>query len=147
MRTEDEGSALGLGREDDHARRAATADRTERRFLADQSGMGDAHLATIADAWAVAGADGVRVVGEPSWSPPLAEMIAARDRVAAMAGPRSTLQVRGDRITVDGSEQFRRSRDGSWYHFAKLAGRWTLLAGPAQDIDDLVANEGEDADG
>lgn len=143
MRAEDEPSALELGREDDLARRAAGADRTERLLMADQAGIGDAQLAAIADAWAVAGADGVRVVGEPSWTPPVTEMIAARDRVAATAGPRSTLQVRGDRITVDGTEQFRRSRDGHWYHFAKVSGRWTLQAGPAAEVDDLLAGDAE----
>jgi len=140
MRTEDSPSGLALDRDDDLARRAAGADRADRLALADQAGMGDAAIDAIADAWAVAGADGVRVIGEPSWTPPIAEMVAARDLIATVAGPQAGLQVRGDRITVDGTEQFRRSRDGRWYRFAKASGRWSLVAGPADDVDELLAS-------
>ena len=144
MRTEGESSHLGLTRDDDLARRAAGADRAELRMLADVAGVPDATLSAVADAWAVGGASGVHAVDEPSWTPPVAEMAAARELVATISGPRATLQVRANRITVNGSNQFRRSRDGAWYRFEKTSGRWTLQAGPAAAIDDLVLDDETD---
>lgn len=139
MRTDDASSGLALDRDDDLARRAAHADRAERRALADRAGLRDAQLDALAEAWDVAAAAGVRVLAEPSWQPPIAEMAAARDLLAAVVDARTSIAVRGERITVGGAEQFRRSRDGCWYRFAKEGGRWTLVAGPAADVGDLVA--------
>ena len=141
MRTDDASACLDLDARDDLARRAARADRAEARVLAERAGLSDAQLGGMADAWDVAGADGVHVIDEPSWIPTIAEMVAARDLVATIINPRAAIQVRANRITVGGSRQFRRSRDGRWYRFEKLAGRWTLRDGPAEQIDELLAED------
>lgn len=140
MRTDDAPSHLDLGQHEDLARRAARAEWAEARSIADQSGVGDADLAALADAWDVAGADGVRVIDEDAWIPAAVEMVAARDLVTSVSGPHASIQVRGNRITVGGTEQYRLSRDGRWYRFEKIGGRWTLADGPAPTVDDLLAD-------
>ena len=107
--------------------------------------LSDADLAALADAWDVAGADGVRVIDEDAWIPAVVEMVAARDLVTSVSGPHASIQVRGNRITVGGTEQYRLSRDGRWYRFEKIGGRWTLADGSAPTVDDLLA-DAEDAD-
>lgn len=142
VRADGSDTGLALPSEQDLARRAAGADRARRRALAERAGVDDAHLETLATAWAAAGAAGVRAVGEAAWTPPVSVMAAARGLVASVVGPAASLQVRSNRITVDGIDQFRLSRDGLWFRFAKASGRWTLIGGPAEDLDDLVGMAG-----
>jgi uncharacterized Zn finger protein len=131
-------SWLDLDAEADLARRAAAAEEPERRDLAVRGGTTEAVLDTQAAAWAAAGPDGLRVLGEGAWPAPEAEMAAAREKVLGWGVPARSVQVRANRVTVAGDQQLRRSRDGRWYRFEKRSGRWTMTAPPADDVDELL---------
>ncbi len=147
MRVDGVASGLDLGLDDDLARRWSDSTDHERRQLADGTGHRAAQVEAMAAAWRVAGAEGVRLLAESPWNPPVRELVAARELLAAVLGPSAVIQVRANRLTVDGVEQYRRGRDGRWSLFAKVAGRWELAAGPATDLEELVAGEASAADG
>lgn len=136
-------SALELDVEADLARQAAWAAPGSLGHLATRGGVTEATLASRAAAWQVAGLDGLRVLDEPGWSPPVAEMVNARDQLVSIGVDDSRLQVRSNRITISGGHQFRRSRDGRWYLFVKRAGRWTMASSGSPQIDDLLGLGGE----
>jgi uncharacterized Zn finger protein len=133
----EETSGLDLSHEADLARHAAWAESAEQRHLADRAGVTHATLESWATAWRVAGADGLAVLDEESWTPPVVEMVSAKERIEAAGTPRGSLQVRGNRITI-GDQQYRLSRAGRWYLFLKRAGRWTLASGGSDDLDDVI---------
>jgi uncharacterized Zn finger protein len=133
----EETSGLDLSYEADLARHAAWAESSEQRHLADRAGVTHATLESSAAAWRVAGADGLAVLDEESWTPPVVEMVSAKERIEAAGTPRGTLQVRGNRITI-GDQQYRLSRNGRWYLFLKQGGRWTLASAGSDDLDDLI---------
>lgn len=134
----DETSALELDADTDLARHAAWAGETELRQFADRRGLTDATLQSWATAWRAAGHAGVRVLDEPPWQPPVSEMIAARDQLESAGFSLASIQVRSNRITVGGEQQFRRSRDGNWYLFLKHGGRWAMASGGAAQLDDVL---------
>lgn len=131
-------SALELDIDTDLARRAAWANDTGIRHLASRAGVTHATLAERAAAWQAAGATGVRVLDESSWSPPVAEMVNARDQLLSLGVDEVGVRVRGNRITLGADQQFRRSRDGLWYLFVKQGGRWRMASSGASDVDDLL---------
>ncbi|MBK5224347.1 MAG: hypothetical protein JJE52_16020, partial [Acidimicrobiia bacterium] len=131
-------SALELDEATDLARWVAEATPSERAVLSGRGHLSEAHLDAQAMAWRAAGAAGVRALDEPSWIPPVSEMAAARDALIAAGVGGSTVQVRSNRITVGGVEQYRRSRDGCWYRFVKQSGRWVMTSAPAADLDELL---------
>jgi uncharacterized Zn finger protein len=133
----DDTSGLDLSPKADLARHAAWAEPPERRHLADRAGVTDAELEVWATAWRAAGADGVQVLDEEAWTPPVVEMVSAKERIEAAGTPRGTLQVRANRVTV-GTQQYRLSRDGRWYLFLKRGGRWTLASRGSDDLDDVI---------
>jgi uncharacterized Zn finger protein len=133
----DDTSGLDLAAKADLARHAAWAEPGEHRHLADRAGVTDAELEVWATAWRAAGADGVRVLDEDPWTPPVVEMVSAKERIEAAGSPRGTLQVRANRITV-GVQQYRLSRDGRWYLFLKQGGRWTLASQGSDDLDEVI---------
>ncbi|MGY6500735.1 MAG: SWIM zinc finger family protein [Acidimicrobiales bacterium] len=135
-------AALELDAEADLARHAAWASPGALGHLASAGGVTEATLASRAAAWQVAGLDGLRVLDEASWTPPVAEMVNARDQLVSIGVDESRLQVRSNRITISGGHQFRRSRDGRWYLFVKQTGRWTMASSGSADIDDLLGAGG-----
>ena len=143
----DDTSALELNRHADLARRAAWATPDEHQQLADRGGLTGAALEVNATAWRAAGQSGLDVLDEPSWTPPVTEMVAAKELLESLGVDPGSIQVRANRVTVGGHQQFRRSHDGHWYLFVKQAGRWAMASGGATDLDDLVdSTVGTDAD-
>lgn len=138
LRTGSGSSGLELDAAADLARRALTATATERGDLAARGRLTEAELDLQAAAWRLAGAAGLRVLDEPAWQPPPAEMADARDRLVAAGVPRRSVRVRANRVTVGGDQQLRRSRDGRWYRFLKRSGRWTMASPGVEDVDELV---------
>lgn len=130
-------SALELDERADLARHAAWLDETERRHLAARAGVTDAELELWATAWQAAGADGVRMLDEASWTPPVVEMVTAKERIEAAGTPKGTIQVRANRITI-GPQQYRLGRDGRWYLFLKRGGRWMLASPGSEDLDEII---------
>ncbi|HLU41759.1 MAG TPA: SWIM zinc finger family protein [Microthrixaceae bacterium] len=130
-------SALELDERADLARHAAWLDETERRHLAARAGVTDAELELWATAWQAAGADGVRMLDEASWTPPVVEMVTAKERIEAAGTPKGTIQVRANRITI-GPQQYRLGRDGRWYLFLKRGGRWMLASPGSDDLDEVI---------
>ncbi len=64
-------------------------------------------------------------------------MIRRQALVAAGLAP-SRVRVRQNRVALGPGEEVRLSRDGRWYRFAKRAGRWEIVAPPADIPDELV---------
>jgi uncharacterized Zn finger protein len=94
----------------DLARRAAAVEGSKRwRRLVHHSGLTSQELAARAQAWRVAGADGVHI------------------------------QLRHRKLhKVSASAQVRQSETGLWFRFEKQSGRWTLQAGPADHPEELL---------
>ena len=138
LRTGSATSGLELDAAADLARRALTATATERGDLAARARLTEAELDLQAAAWRSAGAAGLRVLDEPAWQPPPAEMADVRDRLVAAGVARRSVRVRANRVTVGGDQQLRRSRDGRWYRFLKRSGRWTMASPGVEDVDELV---------
>lgn len=132
----DDTSALELTYEADLARHAAWADPTDQRHLADRAGLSAAELEARASAWLVAGPEGLALLNEETWNPPIVEMVSAKERIEG-SGIRATVQVRANRITV-GDTQYRLSRSGRWYLFLKQSGRWTLASSGYADLDEAI---------
>ena len=134
-------TGLELDTRADLARRAVDASPTQRELLAAASGVPAVELDVLAAAWRWAGAAGVRAHDEPRWTPPPLEMANARDVVTDTGFAAKRVHVGGNRVTAEGRLQFRRSRDGNWYLFAKSSGRWALAAPPEPDIEDLLVRD------
>ncbi len=132
----DDTSALDLSYEADLARHAAWAEPADQRHLADRAGVSHAVIEAWATAWRVAGPEGLSVLDEDAWSPPVVEMVSAKERIAG-SGVRAAVQVRANRVTVDDT-QYRLSRSGRWYLFLKQGGRWTLASSGYDDLDDAI---------
>lgn len=130
-------TGLELDLHADLARRAVGARPFEREQLAARADLTPVDLEQAATAYDLAGAPGVRMLQEGSWSPPPLEMAAARDAIESTGMASRRVLVRGNRIMVDGRIQFRRSRDGGWYLFTKDTGRWTLAGPPGDDVEEL----------
>lgn len=134
-------TGLALDERTDLARRAADASPMQRDQLALRSGIPAVDLDVLANAWRWAGAAGVRAAEEPRWTPPPLEMARARDLVIEAGMTARRVHISGNRVTGEGKVQYRRSRDGNWYAFSKAPGRWTMIAPPEADIEDLVIHE------
>src|SRR5690606_5171292 len=130
-------SALELDERADLARHAAWLDETERRHLAARAGVTDAELELWATAWQAAGAHGGRMLDEASWTPPVVEMVTAKERIEAAGTPKGTIKVRAHR-TMIGPQQYRLGRDGRWYLFLKRGGRWMLASPGSEDLDEII---------
>lgn len=132
-------SGLDLDVDEDLARRAdAVLDSGGIADLARRAGRQPGALVAVALAWRHAGADGLRVLDEEDWRPPTATMVTARQSLLAAGVPASKVRVRHNRVTIGAGEELRLSRDGRWYRFAKRAGRWEIVAPPADAPDELV---------
>lgn len=131
-------TGLGSDQRADLARRAVDASPLQREQLAARSGIPLVDLEVLAEAWKMAGSDGVRANDEPRWTPPPLEMAAARDLVTDTGFSARRVHVGGNRVTAEGRLQFRRSHDGRWYLFSKASGRWAMAAPPEADIEDLL---------
>ncbi|HVM04570.1 MAG TPA: hypothetical protein VM242_05305 [Acidimicrobiales bacterium] len=132
-------SGLDLGPDEDLARRAdAVLESGGIADLARRAGVTPTYLVATALAWRHAGADGLRVLEEDDWRPPTATMAAAREAVLAAGLPATKVRVRQNRVALGAGEEVRLSRDGRWYRFAKRAGRWEIVAPPADAPDELV---------
>ena len=130
---------LDLDGDQDLARRAdAVLDSGGISELARRAGVTPAALVATALAWRHAGAEGLRVLTEDGWRPPTATMVAARESLLAAGLPAARVRVRQNRVGLGVGEELRLSRDGRWYRFAKRAGRWEIVAPPADAPDDLV---------
>ena len=132
-------SGLGLDPGEDLARRADSV--LESGGIADlarRAGVSPTALVAIALAWRHAGADGLRVLDEDPWRPPTATMAAARESLLAAGLAATGVRARQNRLALRAGEEVRLSRDGRWYRFAKRAGRWEIVAPPADAPDELV---------
>jgi hypothetical protein len=132
------GSALDLDVAADLARRVRSASAAERRELSARTGRTEAELELEASAWDVAGHEGLRVLAEPAWPAPVADMVAARDLLVRAGVPGSAIRVRANRVTISGERQLRRSREGRWSAFERRSGRWTMTAAGVDQVDELV---------
>lgn len=132
-------SGLDLDADEDLARRAdAVLDSGGIADLARRVGFPPTALVAIALAWRHAGPEGLRVLDEDDWRPPTATMVAARESLLAAGLPATKVRVRRNRLALGAGEEVRLSRDGRWYRFAKRAGRWEIVAPPADAPDELV---------
>ncbi|MGH3370098.1 MAG: SWIM zinc finger family protein, partial [Nocardioidaceae bacterium] len=132
-------SGLDLDEREDLARRAdAVLESGGIADLARRAGLTGPALVSMALAWRHAGPAGVRVLVEDDWRPPTATMAAAREALVAGGLASSKVRVRQNRVAVGPGEEVRLSRDGRWYRFAKRAGRWEIVAPPADAPDELV---------
>lgn len=132
---------LALDARCDLARRAAHASPSQRTAMADRTGIAAVDLDVLATAWTHGGPSAVRATDEGRWTPPPLEMAAARDLICDAGFADRRVHVSGNRVTAEGRLQFRRSRDGYWYLFSKASGRWTMVAPPAEDLEELVLRD------
>lgn len=130
-------SGLGLKLDDDIARRDASVAATG-SGAADGSPGVPVDLTARAWAWHHGGEDGVAMVGEPAWRPPVATMAAARAALVEAGVSSTVLTVSNNRITGPGF-QVRLSRSGAWWRFEKRKNRWEIAAASAEAPDDLLA--------
>ncbi len=94
----------------DLSRRAAMAEETPAwKDLVSTSGLTSRELSARGQAWRVGGTAGVEVQLEPKRS-----------------------------VKVSANAQVRQSQNGEWFRFEKKGGRWTLVAGPALDPEQLL---------
>ncbi len=131
-------TGLDLPERADVARRAVGASPMQRDQIAVRTGIAAVELEVLAAAWESAGAEGVRATDEPRWNPPPLDMARARDLLVEVGMEARRVHVSGNRVTAEGRVQFRRSRDGRWYVFAKDTGRWAMAGPPSDDIEDLL---------
>ncbi len=132
-------SGLDLDEREDLARRAdAILEAGGIADLARRAGRPPTALVAMALAWRHAGAAGLRVLEEDDWRPPTATMVAAREALVAGGLASSRVRVRQNRVATGPGEEVRLARDGRWYRFAKRAGRWEIVAPPADSPDELV---------
>ncbi|MDP9403236.1 MAG: hypothetical protein M3P85_07860, partial [Actinomycetota bacterium] len=132
-------SGLELDEHEDLARRAdAVLDSGGIAELARRAGCPPTALVASALAWRHAGAAGLRVLEEDDWRPPAATMAGARQALVGAGLASSTVRVRLNRVVIGPGEEVRLSRDGRWYRLAKRAGRWEIVAPPADTPDELV---------
>lgn len=102
---------LELDLASDLARRAALIERTKGwRGLVRNSGLTSQELASRAQAWRVAGTDGVR--------------IHLHHQISRKVSP---------------TAQVRQADDDRWFRFEKTSGRWTVTAGPVDDPESLLS--------
>lgn len=102
-------SALSLPLDADLARRAAAAEGSDGwARLVRNSSLASRELSTSANAWRIAGADGVRII-----------------------------QSSNEVIELSKTVQLRRDAGDQWFRFEKVSGRWQLIEGPAIDQNQL----------
>ncbi len=130
----DTGSALGLSRPHDLARRAAAAT-TARDLddLAQAAAMPARRLAVHAEAWRLGGAEAVDLV-DGTWAPRPELLLPARQALAELG---VTVRVRDNRVSA-GDFQLRLGRSGQWYRFERRNGAWELAAPPDSDPGELL---------
>ena len=132
-------SGLDLDEREDLARRAdAVLESGGIADMARRAGCPPTALVATALAWRHAGAAGLRVLDEDDWRPPTATMVTAREALVAAGLAPSKVRVRQNRVALGPGEEVRLARDGRWYRFAKRAGRWEIVAPPADAPDELV---------
>jgi uncharacterized Zn finger protein len=132
-------SALGLPYGSDLARRNAESLDIDavRPVVTDRAGKARGDLTHRALAWRHGGQEGLAVLDEAPWRPPLAIMAAARAATEEAGVSPSVLTVSNNRITGPGF-QLRLARAGSWWRFEKHRNRWEIAAPPAESPDDLL---------
>jgi uncharacterized Zn finger protein len=136
LRGEGDGD-LALAADADLVRRAATpSDPAALDALADRAGVKVPELARGARAWRLGGEEAWRVTAE-SWSPARhphlgAAVHDARRALAAAPGVTGRLTTVQNRVTR-GPIQLRLAPSGRWWRFAKVAGSWQAVSGPAED--------------
>jgi uncharacterized Zn finger protein len=132
-------SALGLAHGADLARRSADSLDIDavRPVVTDRAGKARGDLTHRALAWRHGGQEGLAVLDEAPWRPPLATMAAARAATEEAGVSPSVLTVSNNRITGPGF-QLRLARAGSWWRFEKHRNRWEIAAPPADSPDDLL---------
>lgn len=132
-------SALDLTRDADLARRGSVSLEAHQPLpsvaVGDRRAQGD--LTHRALAWRHGGEDGLAMIDEDPWRPPVADMAAARAAIEDAGVSPAVLTVTNNRITGPGF-QLRLSRAGQWWRFEKHKGRWEVAAPPADAADDLL---------
>ena len=130
-------SSLGLSASADLARRRADAATLPVPVQPPAAGREDRELANRAIAWRHGGQEGLDVLEEAPWRPPVADLAAAKAAIEDAGVSASVLTVTNNRITGPGF-QLRLARTGRWWRFEKRKGRWEIAAPPADAPDDLL---------